>query len=683
MTTTITRRKIGLDLGSLKKVAVATPSRNRSTGQQRGPGGRRPNAPTGSPVAAGRRRIRALLLAMVVMAGLVTYRLTTLQLDSPSADQLREIGQGQRLRSQTLPGARGAIFDRYGNELAISVPRPTVWADPSQIEDPKATAEALAAELSVPVDQLIETLSREGSFVYVARKIDTEIANRIGELELAGVFLMDEPDRFYPAGTTGQSLLGGTNVDDVGTSGLELANEEQLRGADGVLVAERDRRGREIPGGEKEYVAPSRGTDLVLTIDRSMQYEAERLLSHQITASRSVGGTLLVMDVKTGDLLAVANMVAQQRGGPVTQAPSNYAAINVFEPGSTAKVVTIAGAMQEGLVNPSTVFSVPDRMQLGPHIYTDHDPHPVENWTTTDILTNSSNIGTILMGQMLGKERIDKYLRDFGFGTKTALGWPNESGGILLPTSDWVSTTMGSVPIGQGLSVTAVQMIASYNTIANGGVYVEPRMVVATIDPNGVRTDNPIDGQRQVVDRRVAQQMTGMMTQVVDVGTGKYASIDGYSVAGKTGTARKPLAGGTGYKPGAYVSSFAGFFPAENPQITMIAILDEPQPIYGGLVAAPLFAEMAKFTARVADIPPTVTPINLRALGVPGTNASALATGGDADAASATKEGVVTPSDAIGMVPTTTVPTVTVDESDPEADALLDQPQSSSDQNTP
>ncbi len=669
MTKTVSPRSGQLDLKRLPKVAVATPSRDTS---------RSALAPRsrvgGTSVVIGRRRVRAIVVVMFVVACLVTYRLTTLQLNSPGATELREIGEVQRLRSSRLAGARGAIFDRNGNELAISVPRPTIWADPSKIKDPKSTAEALAAELNQPVDTLLSSLSKDVSFVYVARKVDPEVADRVGALDLDGIFEIEEPDRFYPAGTVGQSLLGVTNIDEKGISGLELANDDSLRGADGVLVAERDRRGRQIPGGEKEYVAPSRGTDLVLTIDRSMQYESERLLAHQITASNALGGMLLVMDVETGDLLAVANMAADGRGGPVSSASSNTAAINVFEPGSTAKVVTIAAAMQERIANPSTVFSVPDSLQLGPHLYTDHDPHPIQDWTTTDILTNSSNVGTIQIGQKLGKAKIDQYYRDFGFGAKTALDWPNESRGILLPTQDWVSTTMGSVPIGQGISVTALQMLAAYNTIANQGVYVAPRMVGATIDPAGWRTESPIVGQRQVVDQSVAAQMSAMMTQVVEVGTGKYAAIDGYSVAGKTGTARKPLPGGTGYKPGAYVSSFAGFFPAENPKVTMIAILDEPQPIYGGLVAAPLFAEMAKFTARVNKIPPTVAPINLRALGVPGTNESALATGGDIDASAAKKEGVVSPSDAIGRVPTTTIPSIVIDGSDPEADALQDAP---------
>jgi cell division protein FtsI (penicillin-binding protein 3) len=247
---------------------------------------------------------------------------------------------------------------------------------------------------------------------------------------------------------------------------------------------------------------------------------------------------------------------------------------------------------------------VPGKIKVADHVFTEHDPHPTVQWSVTDIMANSSNVGSIMIGQKLGKDRIDQYLRAFGLGERTGTGFPGESRGIMLDPKKWSGTSIGTIPIGQGIAVTAMQMLAAYNTVANGGEYVAPKLVKATLDATGTPQPTPPSERRRVISERTAKQVTGMLDEVVRVGTGTAAAIDGYTVAGKTGTARKPLENARGYKAGAYVSSFAGFVPAEKPALTAMVMLDEPTPIYGGLVAAPVFAEITRYGLRQFRIPP-------------------------------------------------------------------------------
>jgi cell division protein FtsI (penicillin-binding protein 3) len=310
----------------------------------------------------------------------------------------------------------------------------------------------------------------------------------------------------------------------------------------------------------------------------------------------------------------------------------------VYEPGSVNKLVTISAALQAGLIKPSDRFVVHDSLQVGDGIFRDAENHPVENWTVTDILTNSSNVGTITIAQKLGKDRIDQSLRSYGFGHTTGLNYPGESAGLMLDPSKWTATSIATVPIGQGVAVTATQMLAAYNAIANGGQYVAPRLVEATIDSSGRQHPAPPSAHHQVVSPEVAREMTTMLGEVVRVGTGKEAAIaDGYTVAGKTGTALKPLAGARGYMDGVYVSSFVGFVPAEHPALTGIVILDETTQ-FGGSVAAPVFATIARYGLREFRIPPS--PPAPPPPGVP------LATPATAQAA----------GERLGPVPTTTTP---------------------------
>jgi cell division protein FtsI (penicillin-binding protein 3) len=348
-----------------------------------------------------------------------------------------------------------------------------------------------------------------------------------------------------------------------------------------------------------------RGNDLILSLDQSLQYELERALVDAVGAATAKGGLAIVEDTRTGSILAMANVTGDGAGAARPSSPTehNRAVTDVYEPGSTNKVITMAGALEEGLVTPDSRFTVPDKYQVGNHLFSDHDPHPPTDWSVTDILTESSNVGTIMVAQKLGKERLDRYLRGFGFGKRTGIRFPGEPNGLLLDPDDWWVTSMGTVPIGNGLAVSALQMLQVYAAIANGGVWRPPVLVAATLDETGRRHDVPPGEPRRVVSPRTAALLNQMLRNVVREGTGTNASIPGYTVAGKTGTARKPLEGARGYS-GTYVASFVGFVPAEDPRLAAVVILDEPTPIYGSQVAAPVFSRIMQYALRLERIPP-------------------------------------------------------------------------------
>ena len=564
------------------------------------PGLRRRRAPRRIDV---QRRLVVLLVVLGLAFGVVLVRLVMIQAIDP--DRYVAVGESQRLRDVVLPAGRGAVFDRNGRELAMTIPQKTVWANPRLVTDPLQTARRLAPILGVEEGTLVDRLTRDAGFVYLARKVGDGVAERVERLELDGVFFVDEPKRFNPAGNLAAPLLGVVGLDNEGLSGLELQYEQRLKGEPGELRVERDPYGHEIASGDRSFTPAEPGDDLVLTIDRSLQYETEKALADEIVHSSAKAGTAIVMDPTTGEILAMASLAHDGASAPYPSA-NNIAVTNVYEPGSVNKLITIAAALEEGLVDPDTALTVPDRMRVADHVFSDHDPHPPKQWTVTDIMATSSNIGTIKIGQQVGKHRLDAYLRKFGFGSTTGLGFPGEPRGLLLDPDDWSGTSIGTVPIGQGLAVTALQMLDAYNAVANGGVLVTPKLVKATVDADGRQRATPSSDRRRVVSPETAGKLTAMLTEVVEEGTGTAAAIDGYTVAGKTGTARKPLPTG-GYRDAQgyhYIATFAGFVPAENPRLSMIVVLDEPVQMYGGLVSAPVFSKVAQYGLRLLRIPP-------------------------------------------------------------------------------
>ena len=575
---------------------------------------RRATSPEAPPV---RTRLVVLLVILSLAFIAVVARLTVVQ--GFSAGKYDEFGKSQRIQSIVLPAERGAILDRNMAELAVSTRRQTVWADPTMVADPIAAARSLAPVLRKDENVLRERLAdKEVSFVYLARKVDDAVATAVERMNIAGVQFLEEPKRIVPSGTLAGPVIGQVGTDDEGLSGLELQFEEQLTGKAGELLVERDPGGNAIAAGLRQLEPSARGDNLVLTLDRAMQYETERALSDSIVSSKAKGGMAVVMDPTTGEILALANLVVEKPGTAPVPPADNMALTRVFEPGSTNKVVTIAAALEEGIVNPSTRMNVPDHLVVADATFRDSEPHPQEWWSTADIVAHSSNVGTIQIAQRLGKSRIDKYLRDFGLAEATDLDFPGESGGLMIDPDDWSGTSIGSIPIGQGVAVTAVQMLGAFNTIANRGVYVAPSLVKATVDVVGKVHPAKAPATHRVVSEATAAQVSSMLAGAVEVGTGTAARIQGYTVAGKTGTARKPSETKAGYSD-TYMASFAGFLPAESPRLSAIVVLDEPTPYYGGVVSAPVFAALGNFGIRHFGIPPATPNRILPGRGVPTT----------------------------------------------------------------
>jgi cell division protein FtsI (penicillin-binding protein 3) len=573
--------------------------RHGTTRRARRGAARRPGDP--------RYRTLALLCVLLLLFVGVVVRLTHVQ--ALGGGRYVEYGEAQRVGVRPLAPSRGAVFDRNERELAISIPQTTVAADPSLIADPAAAARRLAPVLDVDRRELREQLSHGSNFVYLARRVDDDVARRVERLGIEGVLLQDEPERFNPAGDLARSLLGRVGVDNAGLSGLELRFDGRLAGTPGEEIVETDRAGRTIPAGRSKVDPAVPGDDLVLTLDRGLQFETERILGDQIRATGAKGGTAIVSHPETGELLALASLETDLDDGTVGNTGNNLAVTSMYEPGSVNKVITLAAALDTGAVEPGTEIEVPDSLRVADHVYRDAHSHPTERYTVTDILAKSSNVGTIKIAQDLGKDRLDEYLRRFGFGRRTALGLPHEAGGQLLDPDSWYGTSIGSIPIGQGISVTAMQMLYAYNSIANDGVYLPPAVVKETVDAAGRRHPaEPADGRR-VVSPGTAAAVRAMLAEAVGTGTGTAAAIDGYQSAGKTGTARKPNPDGGGYRweDGEYhhVATFAGFLPADDPKVSIIVVIDEPETSpYASDVAAPAFAEIGRYALRLLRIPP-------------------------------------------------------------------------------
>jgi cell division protein FtsI (penicillin-binding protein 3) len=554
-------------------------------------------------------RLVALFVVLALSFGGVAARLLVLQVRD--ADAYRALARDQRIRNISLPAARGRILDRDGHELALSLPAKAVYADPFLVRDPDATAKALGPLLDVHRDLLRERLGAGGRFVYLARRVAPAVAREIEALGLPGIGFLEESERYYPGGDLAAQLLGFVGIDEVGLAGLELQYDDVLAGRPGRMVIEQDPAGNQIPHGETSYEAPIPGDDLVLTIDRDLQFQAERALQAAIQANGAQGGTVIMLDPTSGEVLALATRPGFDANAfdevdpALTQA---RAVTDVYEPGSVNKVITAAAALEEGVIGVDDILHVPDHLLVADHVFHDAHTHAIEPMTLTDIVSESSNVGTIRVAKLLGADLLDHYLRRFGFGTPTGVGFPGEQNGILMRPEDWWGTSIGTIPIGQGIAVTPLQMASVYATIANGGVRVQPTLVRGTIDPAGRFHEAPKPDRRRVVSARTAGRVTGMLTQAVMAGTGIEAQVSGYWVAGKTGTARKPLGDGLlGYSD-KYVASFIGFLPAGAPRLVVAAVLDEPTTVYGGIASAPLFREVARFGVAHLRIPPADRP---------------------------------------------------------------------------
>ena len=560
-----------------------------------------------------RRLILALIVIAAILVGLIG-RVAYLQ--TTEAETLRSAAADQWTRSVTIPAQRGTVFDRHGAELAMSVPAVTVSINPKLIDNGPATLQILDDLLDLPDDQIAQLLadiaSKDRGFVFVRRQADADIGDEIASMKLAGVNVDRESRREMPGGDTGRSVIGRTNIDGVGISGLELQYDDLLTGTGGNMRREVAPGGRSVPGSETVTEQPVAGDDLVLTLDRSVQYSTEQVLLEQVAAIGAKGATAIAMDTDTGEIYSMASVRRNEDSGAYEVTSGNFAAVDSYEPGSVAKVITISSALSEGLVTPDTSYVVPWRKQYYDDLLTDSHEHPDEVMSVAQILTESSNIGTIFVQQEMGRERHREYMAAFGLGSRTALDFPGESPGILKEAQNLWGSERVTVAYGQGVSSTSLQLVAAVNTIANRGTYVAPKLVKATVGPDGTIVESEPAVSRTVVSEQAAIQTTEMMRNVVCSGTATRAQVDGLSVAGKTGTAFKAADNGTYFDADGeriYYASFVGFFPAENPQVTVLVSVDEPpagtNDRFGGTAAAPVFAELAPTLIHELGIVPT------------------------------------------------------------------------------
>lgn len=561
-------------------------------------------------------RLLALFAVFVFGLGVVAGRLVLVQgLDSK---RFAALGEDQRERKIVLGPQRGSIYDRDGAVLAMSMDMQTVFANPRFVPDAKAAAAALAPVLASDEASLEAKLSRKSGFVYLARKVDPEAARSAGALGIPGVDTVAEPKRFYPAGRLASHIVGFVGLDNEGLAGVEARYDRMLAGHPGEMLLERDPEGRPIPVGKSYLRPPTAGDDLYLTIDREIQYAAEVALTKAVELWGAKGGSAIVMRPRTGEILALANLPTFDPNDVRSSKPEdrkNRAVVDVYEPGSANKVITAAAAIESGVVRPTDVIRVPDSLKVGNKVFSDAHPHPALDLRFAEVIEQSSNIGTIKVALALGRDRLYEYLAKFGYGTRTGLEFPGEAAGILPKPDAWWKTSIGTIPIGQGVAVTPMQILSVYATIANDGVAVQPKLVAARVDTRGRRQATPPSAARRVIRSDTAKQVTAILLRVTEGehGTGKAAAVPGYRVAGKTGTAQKPAADGRGYS--GYIGSFIGFAPAGSPELAVAVILDEPTPIWGGVTAAPAFREIMQFSLRHLGIgpgpvlPPEGTPL--------------------------------------------------------------------------
>ena len=562
-----------------------------------------------------RARIALLGVCVASVAVLVLVRAFHLQISS--GDRLREMAEGQHLRELRVSPRRGAIYDRHGAELAVSADVDSVYANPRRLkameQDPRTVAKRISKILDLDVDRLAERLGADRFFVWIERRVTPNEATRIRELDIPGIELTSEARRYYPNRHLAAHLLGFADIDGRGIEGIELAYEDRLRGSDRRVEAIRDRRGQVVFADEMEDDRSMQGQSVVLTIDKAIQHVAERELALGVRTFEARGGSVVVMDPSNGEILALANYPPFNPNEP-SQHPTahrrNRAVVDRFEPGSTVKPFTMAAALAAGAVKPNQSINCENGVtRIAGRVL--HDAHPYEWLTPTQILAYSSNIGIAKIALDLGKKKLYRGFRRFGFGEPTGLAVPGETAGILRHHRRWYEIDAATVSFGQGMSVTNVQLATAMSAIANGGRLMRPMLVRRLADGHGTTIEeNKPQVRRQVVPRRVAKLVGQMLTAVTEPGgTAIEAAVDGYLVAGKTGTAQKADYIHGGYAKDKWLASFIGFAPAERPAVVISVVIDEPAIAhYGGTVAGPVFRRIAEVTLRHMGIAPEGRP---------------------------------------------------------------------------
>ena len=550
------------------------------------------------------KRIYILAAIFVFWAVVVCGRLVQLQIFDYG--ELEQHAQRQQQRTIEVAARRGLIFDRSGHELAMSIAVDSIFAVPSEIPDPNTAATLLAHILKLDPAELRARFRASRTFCWVARKVDAEASDRVRALNLRGIYFQKESKRFYPKRELAAQVLGYVGMDDEGLSGIEREYDDQLRGQPGRMLISVDARKRWFGRVERQ---PEAGENVVLTIDQAIQYIAERELEKAIRENAAAAGTVIVENPHTGEILALANRPTfnpNLTGKIRPQELNNRAISDIYEPGSTFKLVTLSAALDQRLTNPNELVDC----QMGSIVVAGRRIHDWKRYgvmSVANVLAHSSDVGTIKIGLRLGDERLYHYIRAYGFGSQTGIEMPGETRGMTKPVSRWSKVSIGAISIGQEIGVSPIQLASMVSSIANDGVWTAPRIIAGTMEPRSTPQTVVFHAgaQHRVISPLTAAEMKQMMEGVVLRGTGRKALLEGYTTAGKTGTAQKADPVTHTYSHTRYVTSFAGFAPVNNPAAVVVVILDSPitHGHEGGIVAAPLFHTIAQQVLEYLHVP--------------------------------------------------------------------------------
>jgi cell division protein FtsI (penicillin-binding protein 3) len=545
------------------------------------------------------RRVGLLFAAFFVCFSLIVVR--ALWLQGVRGGALASQARGQQVEDVTIPGLRGRILDRRGLGLAVSEDAASIYATPYQVKDAPKTAMRLAPVLKLPTEQVLKSLTAPGGFSYIAHKVDVLTAAKVKKMKLPGIGTLPDSRRTYPQGMLAAQVLGAVSTEGAGLTGLEAGQQDVLGGSDGHEQIVKDARGDPIR--LDNVSAASNGHDIKTTLDSAIQAKAQQVVTQVGEAYQAKGAAAIVMDPRNSRVLAMANWPGIDLNDLSNTSPDdleNKATGFTYEPGSTFKAFTVAAALEDHVVTPDSTFHIPTQLQVADRTITDAEPHPPEDLTVAQILAQSSNMGAVEVALKLGARKFSKWVDRFGFGKPTGIQFPGEEQGIVPSYAQYSGSSIGNIPIGQGVSVTPIQMMAAYAAIANGGILRAPQLI------------EQIDGQpvseppgHRIVRPSVAGEVRQMLEGVLAPGgTASEVSVPGYTLAGKTGTAQVAIKGG--YSDTRFISSFVGFAPASNPRLLVAVIVQEPQgkDYFGGSVAAPAFGQIASFALPYLGIPP-------------------------------------------------------------------------------
>ncbi len=553
-------------------------------------------------------RIRIVTCGVVLGALFIGVGKRAFTLQVREADRLRAMAEEQYLREVELPPKRGRILDRNGAELASTADVDSIYCNPRRLPDPREAARRLSLVLGLDRVDLEKKLGQRRFFAWIKRKVTPDEVAAVKAMNFPGVAFTREPRRFYANRTLAATVMGHAGSEGNGLDGVELALDGQLRGTSSSVQGMRDALGRDIAVEGSVEGPNTAGSDVVLTIDRYLTFVTERALSSAAVSHQAKGAVAIMMDPRTGEVLAMASFPTYNPNDPATAAETgarNRAITDTYEPGSTMKTFTIGAALEAGAVRPDDRFDcMMGRMMVGK--FTIHDTHPHGSLTVAEVFKFSSNIGATKVARRLGRDELADALARFGFGRPTGIELPGERAGIIRPVAKWGDIGFANVSFGHGMTVTPLQVVAGVSAIAGGGIYRTPHIVARVVQPDGtIEPARPLP-ERRVMAPATARTMLGIMRGVTEQGgTAKQAAIEGYTVAGKTGTAQKAANGH--YDPNKYVASFVGVVPAEDPRLAIIVVLDEPQGAHlGGAVAAPIFKEIAEPALRYLHVAPNV-----------------------------------------------------------------------------